>query len=132
MNLVHPDATLVNLLKLIATPTLRYRIFVRNVTIDRATVLADFGIGFERGPIDVNVADFTLSGVASHKGTIIAPPVAIVDTSGIPETLYGYYVTDVAGTMLLACAKFDTPIVAPGNESTTIVPILGDSSAYSS
>ena len=132
MNLIHPDATLVpNLLRL-ATPSLNYHIFVGDVACDRNTVLADFGGGGNWGPVNVPVASFTLTGVAAHKGTIVAPPITLTDPVPSAGTAYGYYVTDETDAILIACARFDTPIPFLAGGSLNLIPILGDSSAYAS
>jgi len=130
MDQIHPDACLVPLLQRIASAGVHIDVFVNNVTITRATVLADLTFS-GASPAVVISSDFSATGVVGHKGSIVAPPVEIVNNSGVDKTGYGYVITDNANTVLLAAANFDAPIIRHNTEAWDVVPILGDSSRFS-
>lgn len=135
MNQIYPDEGLVRMLERLITDDVRYHLFTNNVTIDRDTVLADLteqtgGTGY--ATVDVELADWTLSGVTSHVGSLMAPPISFTPAGG-DWTLYGYYVTDVAGSELLWAANFDgAPITQLDGDPLLITPVVGDLSKYAS
>jgi len=137
MHQIHPDTSLVAILRRIATGDLHYHLYRNDVTPDRDTELGDLtemGAGTGYAVITVEEADFTTEGVSAHKGTIIAPPVTfeIGAGSGIDD-IYGYFVTDDTDALLIACGRFDdAPIDITAGADIPVTPILGDSSQFSS
>lgn len=76
---------------------------------------------------------FTLVGLASHNGSVMAAPISFgTNSSGAPVDVYGYYVTDTSDTVLLAIANFDSaPITVPNGQPFPVVtPAFGDFSQY--
>jgi hypothetical protein len=76
---------------------------------------------------------FTLVGLASHNGSVMAAPIGFgTNTSGAPVSVYGYYVTDTTDSVLLAISNFDSaPIVVPnGGAWPVVTPAFGDFSQY--
>lgn len=128
--LIHPDAALVPLLKRIAAGDLKYSLFFANVTPTKASVLSDFTTGDHSTPVVVVEADFTLDGVAGHKGTIIAAPIALPNDTVSAQTAYGYFIMNSAGTELLGALRFATPVAMAVSDTHNVTPILGDSSFY--
>jgi hypothetical protein len=129
-DLIHPDESLVPLLMRVATGDLYYHLILAPYTPTKATTLAAL-LAIAYGPgTQVQPADFTTSGVASNKGTIIAAPIAMPNASGGAWTAYGYFITDSGTTELYGVLEFDTPVAVPNGSSMNITPILGDSSFY--
>jgi hypothetical protein len=78
-------------------------------------------------------SNYTLNGVAAHQGYAIAAPINFTNSSGGPQNVYGYYVTDSTSTILLAAAEFDAPpVTIPSGTPFTMVPNWGDLSQLSS
>jgi len=136
MHQIHPDTSLVPMLKRIVAGGVNYHLFTNNITVDRDTVLGDFVEpvpGSAYSPITVDDADFALTGVATHRGSIIAPMIEFVPIGDYGESIYGYYATDSTDTDLLACANFDdAPIPWATGSSVPVLPIFGDTSRFAS
>ena len=134
MHQLHPDSSLIPLLRRICGDSVVVHLYNNDLTPDLDTVLADFaeiagGGGY--APITVDLADFVLSGVSDNKGVLMALPVEFVD--GGPDEAYGYYVTNVAGDELLSCARFDgAPLIIPDDNPIGVWPVFGDNSVFSS
>lgn len=128
MHQIYPDVGLVPIAKRIVSDGIVIRLFTNDVTPNRDSVLADFtgmGTGYGVGPITVLLADFTLSGVAGHIGSITHAPIAFTKTSGDPEQAYGYYATSTDNVDLLFAARFDSaPITKASGESWIVTPTL--------
>ena len=108
MDQIHPDVSLIPILERIVADDFRYHLFENNVVPDRDTELADLTEVGSGGyaSIVVAAADFTLSGVTGHLGSLAAAPISWTP-SGTDWTIYGYYITDSANTLLLGVARFD-------------------------
>lgn len=132
MNQVYPDEGLVPLLERLTADDLVFHLYTNDMTPVKASVLADFteqaGDGYAE--ITVVAADWTLSGVAGHQGTLLAAPIAFTAAGGA-WTIYGYYITNTAGTKVLWAARLDSaPVTVPDTESLLIVPVVGDFSQF--
>ena len=138
MDLLFPDEGLVYQLQQILTPGVRYRLFTAPAAITLGQTLASLTEAAWSGyvPVLQHWSDYAgLSGVSGHNGFGIAAPISFNNTSAVPVSAYGYYVTDPAGppTKLLAIALFDNPPVnIPAGGSTTVVPTWGDFSFLAS
>lgn len=133
MRLIFPDEGLVEQLKRIVNDGVTYHLFTNDVTPDRDTELAGLTeaawSGYAAASLDET--DFPTESVAGHNGSILGPAVAFLNSSGSPVDAYGYYVTDVANSMLLAAARFDdAPISKADAESFLVVPTWGDFSRF--
>jgi hypothetical protein len=135
MDLLFPDAGLVAQLSKILSPGVIYKLFTNNFVPTLSSTLGSFTEASWTGYAAVaqNFSNFTINGVAAHSGYAIAPPISFLNSTGAPVQAYGYYVTDAAGTTLLACALFDSPpaTIAPAG-SLSVVPTWGDFSQLSS
>jgi hypothetical protein len=134
MQQIYPDEGLVTQLVRIMGDDVHYHLFVNDVTPDRDTVLADFTEAAFTGYVEVTVeaADFTIDGVSAHVGYIQAPPITFSNGSGVDQDAYGYYVTDVGDTEVLAAARFDAaPVTKPDGDQWSVIPVWGDSSSLS-
>jgi len=127
---VYPNEGLVEQLTRIANGELVFRLFKNDVTPDRDSELADFEEAdwTNYAAITVDETDFALTGVTADTGYIVgALPVGFINTSGAPQDAYGYYVTDVANTIVLAAARFDNaPVTKANNFSWPVTPAWGD------
>lgn len=126
MNQIYPDEGLLPLLDRMLTASVQYHLFENNVTPDRDTVLGDltevstFGYAAQT----VALAGWTLQSVAGHVGTFQAAPLAFTPAGGA-WSVYGYYVTSVAGGVLLAVGRFDgAPIAVPDGVPILVNPIM--------
>lgn len=133
MNQIYPDVGLVPWLLRMAVGDLLYHLFVNNVTPNRETVLADLTEASWSGyaAIGVPAADWTLSAVIAHVGTIQTPPIVFDNASGSNQSAYGYYVTDALGLELLAIGRFDgAPLTKPTGSAFVLTPTLSDLSQH--
>jgi hypothetical protein len=127
---VFPDATLVPSLLRLVGANLYYWPYTNSLTLGTATVLTDFTIGASTG-FSVPVANFTLQAVTSHIGKITAPDQSFVNSTGSPDVVYGYFVTDATSHSgpsgnLVMCAQFDSPpiTIAPSGGFVNITPTI--------
>jgi hypothetical protein len=135
MDLLFPDQGLVFQLEQILNAGVKYRLFTNNIVPTLSTILsglteAAFG-GY--APVALTFSNYTTNGVSGHNGFAIASPITFTNSSGSSQSVYGYYVTDSANTVLLAVALFDSaPVVIPNAGTETVVPTWGDFSQLSS
>lgn len=133
MRQIHPNVALVPLInRMIGSGNWVYKLYSNNVTLSPTTILSDLtelsGVSGYSG-ITQSASDFTLTGVSANKGYALAPPISwTLGSSG--STIYGYYVTDTAGSGLLAVAAFDSPLIIGGGIVVPLIPSMGDSSLY--
>lgn len=133
MRQIYPDNGLVQQLLRIAAGQLVFRLFNNPATID-----PDLGLGglteatfTGYAPVTLDDTDFTTVGVTAHVGFILAPPISFLNSSGGSISCYGYYVTDVGPTQLLAVALFDgAPIIKNDGESFIVVPTWANFSQF--
>jgi hypothetical protein len=129
---IYPDVTLVPILQAIALNGFDYHLYTNNYTPNLSATLGSFTEAVWPGYalVTVPLASFTLTGVASHLGSMIAPLIAFGNTTGANQNAYGFFVTDHVTTNLVFCARFDgAPIVVPPGGGGQIVPILACYSA---
>lgn len=132
---LYPDAGLVQLLlRLVGAAGIKFRLFSNDITPDDGTVLGDLTLvpSSDSGAPVVVDTDFLIQTVSGGVGSIVAGPVTFVNASGVGYDCYGYAITDVGGTHLLACARFDgAPVAFPvGTGSISVLPILSNDSLY--
>lgn len=135
MDQLFPNEGLVSQLYAILATTPVWRLYTNNVPPQLTTILALLFEGAWAGyaAVPQGAGNFTISGVAGNNGYAIAPPITFANTSGAPVTVYGYYVTDAANTMLLAIAQFDgAPLTIEDGDTLPVVPIWGDFSGLGS
>lgn len=132
MNQIYPDASLVPNLRRLANGDLHYNLTTTAGPYSRSTTLSSLHAGYAGGPLLVLAADFTLSGVAAHLGSLTALDIALPNDMGIAIDAAGYYVTDVTDTFLVCCAAFDAPVHMLAGDTINITPKLGDSSRFAS
>lgn len=129
---IYPDEGLTMLIARILNDTVTYHLFTNALTIDRATTLADMVEAAWSGyaSVDQDDTNFTLTGVTGHTGFAIAAPITFANSSGTDQTAEGYYITDQAGTKLLAAANFDGgPVTVHDGDTLPVTPTWGDLSA---
>lgn len=137
MHQIYPDQGLVYMLDQIAKGSgtgLYWQLYQNNVTPTLGNVLTDFTLAATSwGRIQVADAAFTLKQVAANVGSIQAPNIVFINTTGVSQTVYGYVIIDDSLTKIVAAARFDTaPIVIAIAGNQTVTPILGDYSQFSS
>lgn len=136
MNQLYPDAGLLRMLnKLVGVNGLVYHLFTNNITPDLDTELGDLTEATWTGYASARVfpADFTTQSVVSHLGSIIAAPVAFLNSSGSSKTAYGYFITDFDTGDLIGVARFDSaPVTIANGASQQVIPILADFSGLAS
>lgn len=135
MRQLYPDTGLTEQLTRIAAAGLRFHLFVNNYT---PAPDANFGSIVEASwtgyaVVDLDDTDFTTRGVTAHVGFILAPPISFVNSSGSDQIAYGYYVSDLGVSKMLAIARFDSaPITKHDGESFIVVPTWADFSQFTS
>lgn len=135
MHQIYPDNGLLSWLTRMMSADVNYHLFTNDVTPTRDTVLGDLTEAAFSGYAvhTVTLADFTLSGVTGHVGTMIGAPFSFTNESGGPVNAYGYYITNTANTVLLGIARFDSaPVTKADDESWLVTPSLSDLSQYAS
>lgn len=132
MQLVFPDEGLVYTLQRIAGNTadavdgLVWVVYVNDVTPGRATVLADLTLDDTNFPdFEKDSTDLATTSVSSDVGAIQGSVINFVNGSSGPIDVYGYAITDHAGTMLIAAARLDTaPTSVPAAGVLPVLPII--------
>ena len=136
MDVIYPDAGLLWMLHRISldSPGLTFHIFNNDFLPGTGTQLSDLNAADTYFPPKV-VADalFTSETINAHVGAIQAPNQSWTNTTGVPQTVYGYFVTDGTGTILVQAARFDNaPLVIPNGGVVLVSPILGGYSGLQS
>jgi len=131
MKLLHPDDSLIPILKRMIGDGLKYWIFSVDIPIDLDTTLADVTAAATFGPVEVEAADFDEDTVSNHKGTTVAEKITLTNNTGNLVTCRGYFITNVGEDTLIGVAKFDSPKDVPMLGTIDLYPILGDQSQYS-
>lgn len=134
MDLLFPNDGLVEQLTRILNGTVKYHLFTNNVMPTLADTVSTYTEAAWTGyaAVSKTFSDFTINGVSGNLGFAIASPIAFSNSSGSSQAAYGYYVTDSAGAILLAAARFDSaPVSIPNGGSTSVVPVWGDYSQLS-
>jgi hypothetical protein len=135
MDLLFPDQGLVYQLQQVLTAGVNYHLFTNNITPGLSTTLSGLTEAAWGGyaAISQSWSNFSTNGVSGHNGFAIAAPINFANSSGSPQSAYGYYVTDSGNTKLLAVALFDSaPVTEPSGSQFTVVPTWGDFSQLSS
>lgn len=130
---IYADEGLVESLLRIAQGTVRYHLFVNDITPTRDTELADLVEAAWTGytSFDLDETDFTSTGVAGHTGYMQADPLAFENADGGDVDAFGYYVTDASETLLFKAARFDAaPITKPDGDFFVVTPTWGDFSLF--
>lgn len=135
MDLIFPDAGLVEQLTRILNGTVKYRLFTNNVTPSLGDTVSTYTEAAWSGYAahSLTFSDYAINGVSGHNGFAIGSPISFSNSSGGAVNAYGYYVTDSGGTILLAVARFDSaPVSIPSGGNTSVVPVWGDFSQLAS
>jgi hypothetical protein len=109
---------------------LRVRLFSNNYTPDNAMVIGSFTECTFAGYAAVAPAGWTVPVVAAHLATSQANPVTFTITAGT-QNVYGYYVTNVAGTVVYFAERDPAaPVVlaAAGTNSYQVTPTYTEKS----
>jgi hypothetical protein len=135
MHQIYPDVGLLAWLTRMITGDFHYHLYVNNFTPDRDTslgALTEMAIaGY--AIVTVTAAQFTLSGVAGHVGSVIAPPIAFLNGTGGSEDAFGYFVTKTDNTTLLIASRFDgAPLSKVAGDYWVVTPTLSDLSQFAS
>lgn len=128
MNLVFPDQGLQFWMTQMLGSAINLHLFVNNVTIIQGTLLSGLTEATFAGysVLNLTFGGWTLS-VVGHTGVAIYTPQPFTNTSGSAQTVYGWYLTDVANTMLLAAGQFDgAPVSIPDGGTQIVIPSVGD------
>lgn len=133
MHQIHPDASLVGLMKRMVAAGVKVKLFVNNHNPSETTVLGDlteYSMGGGYAAVSLDDSDFTASGVAFHIGTIAAPD-AVFSVGGGTDSIYGYFITNSSGSALLAVARFsDAPRTLAVGSPVSVAPKLAMSSRF--
>jgi len=133
MQLVYPDAGLVELLFRQAAEGFHFHLFVNFPDVNQDSLLEDFeeAAWASYSSILVELADFTLDGVVEHRGKIVADVISFENLSGATQEATGLFVTDVTDTILLqACYFDDAPWSRDNLESWDVVPVFSNFSEF--
>lgn len=128
---IYPDQGLTQMLKVVVENGgngLTWALFTNDEDVDEDSLFADFNLAdVTWGRITLHAADFILSQVVAHVGTIQANPNVYTNTELVAVSVYGYLVYDGITQRIFAAARFDDGprVIAPGGQ-TTIQAILGD------
>lgn len=133
MHQLHPDSSLLELCRRIAVDGLVFKLYTNNVTPDLSTVVGSFtemsgGTGYAAVTIDDDA--FGAGVVTAHLGIKSGDDIVFAVSSG-STSIYGYYVTNVAGSILLACGRFsDAPKTLDSSNPIAVTPKVAFSSRF--
>lgn len=103
-------------------------LFQNDVTPNRNTVLADLDVATFSGYATLTAQTFNPALTDDDGNTRVIGPVCqfTATAATITNTIYGYYVTDTAGTLLLGAERFDEPVEVTGaGDGVALVPTFG-------
>lgn len=111
----------------------KFHLYTNNVTPSHADVLATYTeatwAGYSAqtaGAWSGATLDGTFHGTSSQ-----ANPMGFMNTSGVTQTCYGYYVTDGAGLALLMAERFaGAPLNILNGQSLSLTPNVKDTSEF--
>jgi hypothetical protein len=135
MDIIFPDNGLVRILLNMVSDGFVYQLYTNDYTPTLDDTISSYSQANWSGyaPVTVLASDFVLEEVTAHVGGIQAGPIAYANTSGSDQVIYGYFVTDLSATYLLAAARFDlSPITLPNGSVYTVVPLVGNFSGLTS
>lgn len=113
----------------------KLKLFKNNVIVSRATVLGDlteatFG-GYTAGGIGLLVGTWAAATAGSGSGIALSEKASIAYAqqswtwSSGSETIYGFYITDNGGTVLIGVENFSaSKLMSASGDSIKITPIL--------
>lgn len=133
MKQIHPDEGMSHLLLSLAAASLVFRLFTSDTAMSPSRVNSDFteatgGTGY--APVTYDESDFSIASLASHIGTIIAADITFAVSSG-SQTIYGYYVTNLDNSVVVACGRFsDAPRTLDASNPIVIPAKLALQSRY--
>ena len=133
MVIIFPDTALVWLLLQVANtmPGLIYHLYTNPVAWSPQTALIDLiALDPVFPPQTVPLANWIVSGVQDDIGFLQAPSLTWTNNSGVNQTVYGYFVTDGTGAVLVMGGQFDgAPLTVQPLGTVQAVPVLGSYSA---
>jgi hypothetical protein len=116
VNNVVPQAELADLLALLLPQypiTSKVHLYQNNLAPGPQNVVGDFTEATYDGYVALALTAWGTPFIGPDgNGQVTAPGILFVDTGfATPNTIYGYYLTNAAGTVLLLSGKFDAPIL---------------------
>lgn len=110
----------------LATAGAKVRLFSNNFTVADATVIGDFTQATFTGYAAQALGSGTVAGSnTSGRATASWPQQTYTCTGGSSQIIYGYYVTDTAGTTLYFGENFATPVtLSNGGAPLLLTPRL--------
>lgn len=84
--------------------TAKLRLYSNNLTPTNAQVIGDFTEATFTGYAAVTLSGWTAASVAAHVASSTANPVTFTLTAGT-QSIYGWYITNAAGTVLYAAGR---------------------------
>jgi hypothetical protein len=111
----------------------KIRCFQNNVTCSHATLLSALTESTFPGYADISLSSASWNAVtvtAHIANTTPVSPFAFVCTGGTAQPVYGWYVTDSSGTLLLACCTFASGpyVVVNSGDTVNVAPTMTEDS----
>jgi len=108
----------------------KVRLFTNNYTPVDGTVLGDLTEAIFAGYVAQTIANWTTATTVSAKAQTQAT-VSFLNSSGSPKDVYGYYLTNAGGSVLLGAERFSAPpiSIADGNNLVVTVTFTVNSEA---
>jgi hypothetical protein len=107
----------------------RIKLYKNNLTPTTATVLGDLVECDFAGYVNQEMTGWSVTGVSGHVVSVAADSKTFTRTStGAAQSVYGYYVTDLASALLLWCERDSLAprdLIAAG-DTYTVVPAMTD------
>jgi len=138
MNVVYPNAGLVYLLQRLAgglpdsADGLTWFLYGNDYEPVRTSVLTDFDLlDSEFGNHTYDYSDLVVTGVSANVGIILRNEALWLNSSGGTVDVYGWVITNIAETKLLAAARLDgAPFAVADGTSITTIPELSARSLF--
>lgn len=135
VDILFPDTGLIRTLLNFVGDGLIYQLYSNDYTPTLNDALSNYTqanwSGYTPGTVDQG--DFVVQEIVEHVGGIEANAIPFFNTSNTSVVVYGYFVTDSTGTILLAAARFDqAPVTIPVGGFWPVTPMIGDYSGLSS
>jgi hypothetical protein len=132
MDQFYPDDSLIPLLQRLLVGGVKINMCTLALPWTESTTAAALFAASVASPTTVAAADFTLTGVVGHTGSVTAAPVLVTNGSGGSQTVTGYFYADAGNSLLLGAVQFPSSQVVPNGDSITVFPSFSLASLFTS
>ena len=132
-NQIYPNNGLIYQLQQIVAQSPIMGLFTNNYTVVDTTLFSNLteAVFTGYGRVTLTAGSWISAGVAGGIGTIVYPTVTFTNSTGVSQTVYGYFVLDSTTTYLLAAGNlYGAPVTIVSGGTYSLIPTWSDKSQY--